>query len=340
LRQRHRRTSRQDSDGTWFGQQPRFIVTIQPSGALFNPPAPITIPNVDGLAPRVVTEMYSFDHDIGSFVAIGTGTVSADGQVIASNAGVGVLKAGWHCGGNPGAIGTAADCPVCQWCQGPQGGGAPGGSCIANPNQDGQSVPSNPNQCCFDGQAIAKFGQTFNILENQCPNRTQSSTPYFVDGCSTNLFGPGGVQDPMVQIWLVAHPGQPLLNVADSSGVPISTAFGAFQGNLTSPGQALNLPCNQHDICYQTCQTGDPAVAQGFCDNGLLSAARSVCQAAYPAMCPYDFVTCNQIGGYYDQQNACLGYAQTYYSAVRAVTFFGNNSAAKNDQQMYCQCCQ
>ena len=32
-----------------FGQQPRFIVTIQPAGALFNPPAPITLPNVDGL---------------------------------------------------------------------------------------------------------------------------------------------------------------------------------------------------------------------------------------------------------------------------------------------------
>jgi hypothetical protein len=28
--------------------------------------------------------MYSFDHDIGSFVAIGTGTVSDDGQVINS----------------------------------------------------------------------------------------------------------------------------------------------------------------------------------------------------------------------------------------------------------------
>src|SRR5207302_8757353 len=101
-----------------FGQQPRFIVTIQPSGAVFNPPAPITLPNVDGLAPREVTEMYSFDHDISSFVAIGTGTVSDDGQVIRSNPGVGVLKAGWHCGGNPNAIGTAAACPVCNYCVG------------------------------------------------------------------------------------------------------------------------------------------------------------------------------------------------------------------------------
>lgn len=101
-----------------FGQQPRFIVTIQPSGALFNPPAPITLPNVDGLTAREVTEMYSFDHDIGSFVAIGTGTVSDDGQMIRSNAGVGVLKAGWHCGGNPSVSGAVAECGSCAYCDG------------------------------------------------------------------------------------------------------------------------------------------------------------------------------------------------------------------------------
>jgi hypothetical protein len=62
--------------------------------------------------------MYSFDHDIGSFVAIGTGTVSDDGLVIRTNAGVGVLKAGWHCGGNPSPSGTAANCPQCKKCDG------------------------------------------------------------------------------------------------------------------------------------------------------------------------------------------------------------------------------
>lgn len=95
-----------------FGQQPRFIVTIQPSGAVFNLPAAITLPNVDGLKPRAVTEMYSFDHDIGSFVAIGTGVVSDDGLVIRSSPGVGVLKAGWHCGGDPNSTGSSAPLSV------------------------------------------------------------------------------------------------------------------------------------------------------------------------------------------------------------------------------------
>lgn len=41
-----------------FGQQPRYVVTIQPVGTTFNPPAAIAIPNVDGLGPSAKTEMY------------------------------------------------------------------------------------------------------------------------------------------------------------------------------------------------------------------------------------------------------------------------------------------
>jgi len=114
-------------------------VTIQPAGALFNPPAPITIPNVDGLMPGHVTEMYSFDHDIGSFVAIGTGAVSADGSIIRSDPGVGVIKAGWHCGGNPAANGTVADCPDCKWCQ--------GNTCVTDPAQNCKCCGTNTGVC-------------------------------------------------------------------------------------------------------------------------------------------------------------------------------------------------
>jgi hypothetical protein len=126
-----------------FGQQPRFIVTIQPVGTTFNPPAAITIPNVDGLAPRAVTEMYSYDHDLASFVSIGTATVSADGSVIKSDPGVGVIKAGWHCGGNPNTTGTAATCPDCQKCD--------GNNCVADPGQDGAQVKEDKCKVCKNG---------------------------------------------------------------------------------------------------------------------------------------------------------------------------------------------
>jgi hypothetical protein len=35
-----------------FGQQPRLIVTIQPAGARFDPPARLTLPNVEGARPK------------------------------------------------------------------------------------------------------------------------------------------------------------------------------------------------------------------------------------------------------------------------------------------------
>jgi hypothetical protein len=140
-----------------FGQQPRFIVTIQPVGTRFNPPAAITIPNVDGLLPGAVTEMYSFDHDLASFVAIGTGTVSTDGSAIASDPGVGVIKAGWHCGGNPSPTGGAGTCPDCQKCVGTACQTDNSKSC-----NDGKFCTScNGGQtpgadCCKDGSCTGK----------------------------------------------------------------------------------------------------------------------------------------------------------------------------------------
>jgi hypothetical protein len=64
--------------------------------------------------------MYSFDHDLGHFVSIGPATVSEDGSAITSNPGVGILKAGWHCGGNPASAGAPHDCPGCLICNGNQ----------------------------------------------------------------------------------------------------------------------------------------------------------------------------------------------------------------------------
>ncbi len=96
------------------GMQPRFIVTVQPAGAHFDPPAAVTFPNVDALAPGTITEMFSFDHDLGAFVAIGTGTVSEDGTVIRSDPGFGIVKAGWHCAAPPGEDGDGGALEV-EW---------------------------------------------------------------------------------------------------------------------------------------------------------------------------------------------------------------------------------
>ena len=100
-----------------FGQQPRFVVTIQPVGTVFNPPAHLSIPNLDALQPGTITETYSFDHDLGAFVATGSAVVSNDGTTIRSLPGAGVLKAGWHCGGDPVESGNIGECKPCEVCK-------------------------------------------------------------------------------------------------------------------------------------------------------------------------------------------------------------------------------
>jgi len=167
-----------------IGQQPRFIITIQPPGAVFDPPAPITLPNVDGLAPGEKTNMYSFDHDLGIFVSIGTGTVSEDGMLVKSDPGVGVVKAGWHCGGNPTPTGSVNRCPECapfsmvtQVCSSlPIGarchddgnactedkcgactpGNCRGGGCTHPAKPDGSVIPGEECKECLSGNASNK----------------------------------------------------------------------------------------------------------------------------------------------------------------------------------------
>jgi hypothetical protein len=132
-----------------FGQQPRLIVTIQPAGARFDPPARLTLPNVDGLAPGKVTEMYSFDHDLGHFVSIGSATVSDDATVVTSDPGVGIVKAGWHCGSDPVTGVCLHECPECEKCTDPP--------CRCDP-EELCSDCSPPGSAC-DGVGKCKTGR-------------------------------------------------------------------------------------------------------------------------------------------------------------------------------------
>ena len=92
------------------GLQSNLLVTIQPAGVHFDPPAPLQLPNVDGFAPGEKVEMFSFDHDLETFVPIGLGSVNDDGTVVRSDPGVGVVKGGWHCGTNPNPTGECSEC--------------------------------------------------------------------------------------------------------------------------------------------------------------------------------------------------------------------------------------
>lgn len=77
------------------GEQPGMVVTLQPSGAVFDPPAPVAFPNVGGMEAGQIVEFFWFDHDLGRFASIGPAQVTEDRTSIRSLPGVGVVKGGW-----------------------------------------------------------------------------------------------------------------------------------------------------------------------------------------------------------------------------------------------------
>ncbi|MEQ1871028.1 MAG: hypothetical protein ABL961_13520, partial [Vicinamibacterales bacterium] len=313
-----------------FGQQARFIVTIQPAGALFNPPAPITLPNVDGLRPREVTELYSFDHDIGAFVAIGTGVVSDDGQVIRSSAGVGVLKAGWHGGGNPTPSGSAGSCGLCLTTQGNQ--------CVPDNSQtppqtpldcridrcnngavvsDNSDVDHDNDKCCYQGDVIDKRLDPADPKSDlsKCPNRVPSNRPGEYDGCSLPTWIPGPLRNNPAQ---GAHTLFSDHHLADDNDP------------ATQPSHLF--ACDLHDECYQTCVTGDTTVNREVCDLGLHDIAYQTCLAAY-----------NNPDGVDRNSGAwaiCFDWADIYYRGLSPTGLGVGKNAYEDRQKQYCQCCQ
>jgi RHS repeat-associated protein len=74
---------------------PGLLITIQPVGVRFDPPAPITFPNIDSLSPGSEINLWSLDPETGSFIIVGRGRVSDDGAVIETISG-GIYAADWH----------------------------------------------------------------------------------------------------------------------------------------------------------------------------------------------------------------------------------------------------
>jgi len=292
-----------------FGQQPRFVVTTQPPGTRFSPPAPMTMPNLQGLPPRTVTEMSSYDHDLAAWTAIGTATVSDDGSVIKSDPGVGVLKAGWHDQPTTPPPGDACQCGDCYQCA--------GDDCA--PVNEMASDPANANSCCHNGSPSPKYatsGDNLIALEDEArcnPVANPSATTHFIDGCSLGIphFPSTNIQNPTLGL-LGEH----------------STAFGSYQGNVAASN---GFPCNNHDVCYQTCY-GNGSGKQA-CDSALGSEAAAVCATAYPALCPsIDPLFCL---AYFAERGKCFSFASIYQVGVEQL----GQGSYLDDQAMFCQCC-
>jgi hypothetical protein len=239
---------------------------------VFNPPAAITLPNVDGLKPREVTEMYSFDHDIGSFVAIGTGTVSDDGLLIRSNPGVGVLKSGWHCGGNPTASGTAADCPTCQACNGT--------SCVPDPGaatcDDGKFCTQN-DTCsggtCIGGDPVPDVPGTPVSINLDLDSVLEPISAFLntVLGVSPSLSLSlsGSIQDDEHCCDLT----QSMVTNTTATGTA-SASIGT--GDIPIPGLAVSLPFGIHAGLFANLTLGASASLSGTLDKCTSTASGSL----------------------------------------------------------------
>ena len=88
------------------------IAVIAPGASNFDEPAPACFPNLPDpdtgqpLPPGAKSALTSFNHDTGQWDIVGPMTVSADGQMVCTDPGVGIRAPGWH-GSQPG---TSCNC--------------------------------------------------------------------------------------------------------------------------------------------------------------------------------------------------------------------------------------
>jgi hypothetical protein len=92
-----------------------LVITVQSDGATnLDRPAPVCFPNlpdpITGIkpGPGEKSALWSFNHDAGQWEIVGHMTVTADGNFVKSDAGVGIRQPGWH-GAQPGSSATGGD---------------------------------------------------------------------------------------------------------------------------------------------------------------------------------------------------------------------------------------
>lgn len=136
------------------------------------------------------------------------------------------------------------------------------------------------------------------LTQTNPANPRQNNRAHEVDGCSVPVPELDGTwrNDPM--------------HAATQNTA--STEFGSGTrppGDYFVHGQgpSRNLPCNAHDVCYQTVGS-----SKATCDTRFYNAMRAVCAAAYPTI---DQPVLHPV--YVAEQSSCYNWAKRYYDGVR-----------------------
>lgn len=137
----------------------------------------------------------------------------------------------------------------------------------------------------------------------------QSNRCHEVDGCSVYLYE-GGL---LAKLDLRNDP----MPLAVFNQAP--TAFGSGKAPpeeffIHGKGPAQALPCNYHDVCYQTYGT----TTQTSCDTAMYGRMKAVCRKAYPSTCPYSGLASINCPAYFSERGNCFAKAATYYTGLKA----------------------
>jgi len=174
---------------------------------------------------------------------------------------------------------------------------------------------------------VALGGINHDIQSNRC---------HEIDGCSAPLVSQRCADDPM------SCPN-PFLGVVPELVNVASTAFGK---GATPPAEhfvhgrqsAFALPCNHHDVCYQTCVrvTGSSDAdreqtwkeAWHTCNQTQYREMLGVCNRAYPATCPFTLFGTNipdpvKCARWFQEKIACSELATAYFLAVETDSVLG-----------------
>ena len=188
-----------------------------------------------------------------------------------------------------------------------------------------------------DPGVLALAGVNHDIQSNRC---------HEIDGCSAPIISQQCADDPM------SCPN-PFLGLIPELVNVASTAFGK---GATPPAEhfvhgrqsAFDLPCNHHDVCYQTCVRvsglSDADREQAWRDRWQTCNLRQehemldVCSRAYPATCPFtvfgtsipDPVKCAR---WLQEKIACAELAGAYFIGVATDAGF---ERFKQRQADYC----
>jgi hypothetical protein len=198
---------------------------------------------------------------------------------------------------------------------------------VADTNKNGfrapserQRGPSNRAVCCFDGDTVPVRQTDYDNLIAQCPQRTQrpkGERPHEVDGCSNS---PDNLES-----W------DNLPGTIDYDLYVTNPIWGTVLGEITEEqARAQTLPCNVHDICYQTCKSDKSA-----CDNALSNAITDSCSISYPFECPQQVRQQNRCGEYEEELESCQGIGPIYLKGVKDL----GGLAYRGRQKQYCDCC-